>query len=322
MRAGRRAACAAGLALFLLAGCGPREASMEGERAAEADYTQGQIMVIAATERNRYQNIYTSQLWQVEADPEGNTFEEVLKDQMGRFLVELATVDQMAQEQGVELTSQEEDSLKSLSQEYYAGLTQEDLDYMGVAQDEVYDLYCMYYRADKMVEEMTQGQNLEVSDAEAKVIEIQQIVLEDRETADQVLELVQAEGADFASIAGQYSVEEEVRESIGRGEADAAIEEAAFSLEQGQISPVIQGNDGRYYLIQCINPYDQEATASRKAEMALVQKDGAFRQLYDEFLAEHPVEVSGAVWDNISCVTDEDTTTTNFFELYGEYFKD
>lgn len=156
MRAGRRAACAAGLALFLLAGCGPREASMEGERAAEADYTQGQIMVIAATERNRYQNIYTSQLWQVEADPEGNTFEEVLKDQMGRFLVELATVDQMAQEQGVELTSQEEDSLKSLSQEYYAGLTQEDLDYMGVAQDEVYDLYCMYYRADKMVEEMTQ----------------------------------------------------------------------------------------------------------------------------------------------------------------------
>ena len=98
------------------------------------------------TERNRYQNIYTSQLWQVEADPEGNTFEEVLKDQMGRFLVELATVDQMAQEQGVELTSQEEDSLKSLSQEYYAGLTQEDLDYMGVAQDEVYDLYCMYYR--------------------------------------------------------------------------------------------------------------------------------------------------------------------------------
>ena len=64
-----------------------------------------------------------------------------IRDRMGRFLVELATVDQMAQEQGVELTSQEEDSLKSLSQEYYAGLTQEDLDYMGVAQDEVYDLY-------------------------------------------------------------------------------------------------------------------------------------------------------------------------------------
>ena len=54
--------------------------------------------------------------------------------------------------------------------------------------------------------------------------------------------------------------------------------------------------------------------------MALVQKDGAFRQLYDEFLAEHPVEVSDTVWDGVSCVTDQDTATTNFFELYEEYF--
>ena len=104
------------------------------------------------------------------------------------------------------------------------------------------------------------------------------------------------------------------------GGGDAAVEEAAFSLEEGQISPVIQASDGRFYIIQCINPYDQEATASRKAEMALVQKDGAFRQLYDEFLAEHPVEVSDTVWDGVSCVTDQDTATTNFFELYEEYF--
>ena len=152
------------------------------------------------------------------------------------------------------------------------------------------------------------------------MIEIQQIILEDKETADQVLALTGQEGADFASLAGEYGVQDEVRLSLGRGEADAAVEEAAFSLEEGQISPVIQASDGRFYIIQCINPYDQEATASRKAEMALVQKDGAFRQLYDEFLAEHPVEVSDTVWDGVSCVTDQDTATTNFFELYEEYF--
>ena len=108
MSTGRNAVCAAGLAFFLLAGCSPKPASMEGEAVIKAEYTQGQIMVIAATERNRYQNVYTSQLWQVQADAEGNTFEEVLKDQMGRFLVELATVDQMAEEQEMELTGQEE----------------------------------------------------------------------------------------------------------------------------------------------------------------------------------------------------------------------
>ncbi len=319
MRAGRRAACAAGLALFLLAGCGPREASMEGERAAEADYTQGQIMVIAATERNRYQNIYTSQLWQVEADPEGNTFEEVLKDQMGRFLVELATVDQMAQEQGVELTSQEEDSLKSLSQEYYAGLTQEDLDYMGVAQDEVYDLYCMYYRADKMVEEMTQGQNLEVSDAEAKVIEIQQIRLDTREEAEEVLTLAQEEGADFASLGARYSTDSQLARSMEWSEEMDALGEAAFALEQDAVSGIVE-QDGGYYILKCVNAYDQEATAVRKERLAQEKKSEAFSGIYEPYAAEHVVVLAADTWESVDFSLGEGCTTDNFFSLYQSYF--
>ena len=319
MRAGRRAACAAGLALFLLAGCGPREATMEGERAAEADYTQGQIMVIAATERNRYQNIYTSQLWQVEADPEGNTFEEVLKDQMGRFLVELATVDQMAQEQGVELTSQEEDSLKSLSQEYYAGLTQEDLDYMGVAQDEVYDLYCMYYRADKMVEEMTQGQNLEVSDAEAKVIEIQQIRLDTREEAEEVLTLAQEEGADFASLGARYSTDSQLARSMEWSEEMDALGEAAFALEQDAVSGIVE-QDGGYYILKCVNAYDQEATAVRKERLAQEKKSEAFSGIYEPYAAEHVVVLAADTWESVDFSLGEGCTTDNFFSLYQSYF--
>lgn len=319
MRAGRRAACAAGLALFLLAGCGPREASMEGERAAEADYTQGQIMVIAATERNRYQNIYTSQLWKVEADPEGNTFEEVLKDQMGRFLVELATVDQMAQEQGVELTSQEEDSLKSLSQEYYAGLTQEDLDYMGVAQDEVYDLYCMYYRADKMVEEMTQGQNLEVSDAEAKVIEIQQIRLDTREEAEEVLTLAQEEGADFASLGARYSTDSQLARSMEWSEEMDALGEAAFALEQDAVSGIVE-QDGGYYILKCVNAYDQEATAVRKERLAQEKKSEAFSGIYEPYAAEHVVVLAADTWESVDFSLGEGCTTDNFFSLYQSYF--
>ena len=319
MRAGRRAACAAGLALFLLAGCGPREASMEGERAAEAEYTQGQNMVIAATERNRYQNIYTSQLWQVEADPEGNTFEEVLKDQMGRFLVELATVDQMAQEQGVELTSQEEDSLKSLSQEYYAGLTQEDLDYMGVAQDEVYDLYCMYYRADKMVEEMTQGQNLEVSDAEAKVIEIQQIRLDTREEAEEVLTLAQEAGPDFASLGARYSADSQLARSMEWSEEMDALGEAAFALEQDAVSGIVE-QDGGYYILKCVNAYDQEATAVRKERLAQEKKSEAFSGIYEPYAAEHVVVLAADTWESVDFSLGEGCTTDNFFSLYQSYF--
>ncbi len=313
--------CAIGLALFLLAGCGPREASMEGNRVTEADYTQGQIMVIAATERNRYQNIYTSQLWQAEANAEGSTFEEVLKEQMGRFLVELATVDQMAQEQGVELTSQEEDSLKSLAQEYYAGLTQEDLDYMNVSQDEVYELYRMYYRADKMVEEMTGEQNLEVSDAEAKVIEIQQIRLDTREEAEEVLALAQAEGADFASLGARYSTDGQLTHSMEWSENMDALGEAAFALEQDAVSGIVE-QDGGYYILKCVNAYDQEATAARKERLAQEKKSEVFGRIYEPYAAEHEVVLAEDAWETVDFSQGEGCTTDNFFSLYHSYFSE
>lgn len=184
---------AAVLALTVFTGCSRKTAATIGSRTVDKEYTRGQMMVIAITERNRYQNIYTSELWSVKADESGNTFEDKLMDQVEQFLIELATTNLMADEQGIELTSQERDALKSLAQEYYRNLSEQDRRFMDVSQDEVYDLYCEYYRADKLVAELTKNENLEVSDAEAKVIGIQQIELDSREEAENVLALTQAE---------------------------------------------------------------------------------------------------------------------------------
>ena len=85
------------LALALsVTGCSKKTVSSDGVRTVEKDYTKGQIMVVAATERNRYQNIYTSQLWSVKADDSGATFEEKLLGQIEQFLIELGTTNLMA----------------------------------------------------------------------------------------------------------------------------------------------------------------------------------------------------------------------------------
>ena len=154
------------LALALsVTGCSKKTVSSDGVRTVEKDYT-----------RNRYQNIYTSQLWSVKADDSGATFEEKLLGQIEQFLIELGTTNLMADEQGIELTGQEKDSLKALAKEYYRGLSEQDRDYMGVTESEVYDLYCESYRADKLVAELTRDENLEVSDAVAKVIQNREAV--------------------------------------------------------------------------------------------------------------------------------------------------
>ena len=98
---------AAVLAMAVLTGCSRKTAAVSGARTVDKEYTKGQMMVIAITERNRYQNIYTSELWSVKADQNGDTFEDRLMDQVEQFLIELATTNLMADEQGIELTGRE-----------------------------------------------------------------------------------------------------------------------------------------------------------------------------------------------------------------------
>ena len=245
------------LALALsVTGCSKKTVSSDGVRTVEKDYTKGQIMVVAATERNRYQNIYTSQLWSVKADDSGATFEEKLLGQIEQFLIELGTTNLMADEQGIELTGQEKDSLKALAKEYYRGLSEQDRDYMDVTEHEVYDLYCEYYRADKLVAELTKDENLEVSDAEAKVIQVQQIVLDSRERAEDILSQVQQANADFANIASRSSRDVQINHTLEWSSQMDTREEVAFSLEQNEISDILE-LDGKYYILKCTNAYDE-----------------------------------------------------------------
>ncbi|MDO5349779.1 MAG: peptidyl-prolyl cis-trans isomerase [Lachnospiraceae bacterium] len=311
--------CALVLSLSLiLAGCGQRTSSSLSE-AKGPTLNQPELMVIVATERNRYEQIYTDQIWNVAVDAAGTTFQDYLLEQIKLFVTDLQVIGAMAEEYGISLDSGEKEQLRRLSQDYYSQLSEGDKAYMGAAQGDVLELYEKYHLACKTVTELTKNADLEISDSEAKVIEIQKIVLEDVQTAQSVWEQATAEGADFAAIAESASTEEEIQEKLGRGEDGTAVEEAAFSLEKDAVSPVIE-SDGKYYILKCINDYDQDATLQRKEELSLLRKDKAFRSVYDSFLAEHSITVPEEIWKNISCETEADTSTTNFFELYKEYF--
>ncbi len=303
--------------VFLLSGC---DKLPEGMLKQENElYTQGQIRMIAATERNRYQNLYTGQLWSVTADRQGNTFEALLKNQINQFLEELAVVDRMADEQGIQLTSQEEDDINNLAEEYYAGLSKEDLSFMQASKEDVLDLYRKYYRADKTVSQMTESKNLEVSDAEAKVIQVERIETDSREKAEELFSQVSEEKADFTSIAEQNSLNSQVKFSL---EWDADLKEpdkSAFALEENEISAIIEAG-GRFYIQKCINAYDQQATALRKEQLAQKKKTEAFQEIYLPYQEKYRVRLGGDIWKNIDFSAGEGCDSDNFFSLYHSYF--
>lgn len=282
---------------------------------------QPEIMLVVATERNRYEQIYTSQIWDIAVVEDGTTFQEYLLEQIKQFMVDLKRIGVMAQEYGITLDNGEMEQLRRLAQDYYSQLTDADKAYTGAGLDDVLNLYQEYYLACKTVNVLTKNADLEISDNEAKVVEVSQIVLDNEFNAREVWQAVRSEGAEFDAIARANSTEEQIRREIVRGELPAGMEEAVFAMNQGEVSEIMEDN-GRFYLFYCHNPYDQEATLARKEEMMLLRKDSAFHEYYDAFLEDNLVTVSGRVWQDVSCVTQENTTTTNLFELYQEYFPD
>ena len=121
------------------------------------------------------------------------------------------------------------------------------------------------------------------------------------------------------SIKEVVNADVEIDRKIGRGEYAAVLETAAFNLENGQISPVTE-YDGKYYIFQCVNDYDADATQERKTRLYETRKNQAFRQIYSSFQQENKVNFSDEMWSDIHFDANDQTETDNFFTLYQEKF--
>ena len=298
--------------VFVLSGCKNGFPKMPETRENQ-DYPKAQAMIVVATERNRYEKTYTDQIWDVTLE-NGQTFETYLLDQVQNFLKDLKTMNLLARDQEISLTSAEKDQIHQLSESYFNSLTSGDLAYMGITEEDVETMYQQYHIANKAVGQLTEEIDLEVSDSDAKVIEVLQIQVSDQEAAQKIYERVTDGNEDFRTVAKEVSEDTEIDRKIGRGEYAAA-----FELENGQISPVTEYN-GNYYIFQCVNDYDVEATQERKTRLYETRKNQAFRQIYSSFQQENKVNFSNEMWSDIHFDANDQTETDNFFTLYQEKF--
>lgn len=310
------AACLAAI-LLLASGCGGGIPIVSEMRETEM-FTDPQMMILITTEKNRYQDVYGSQIWDVVIDDEGETFQNHLLGEIHSFLKELGTMNRLADEHGIELSSQEKEQLKTLSETYYNGLSEADIAYMGINQDDVYFMYEQYHRANKLVSELTSDVNLEISDSEAKVIAVQEIKLGDTEIAETVYQQAIAEGADFTAIARSFSSDSEINKQVGRSERSRIYEDVVFGLQPGEISQPFEDEDGSFLVVKCVSDYDEAATLERKQRLALQRKNQAFKDIYDTYAAEHQIDIKSEIWEKISFSEADQSTTTSFFKLYQE----
>lgn len=317
--AGRKGAFLA--AVFLsacLSGC-KAALPVPGDGQNVEGYSRADIMVIATTEKNRYEAVCTDQIWQVSLEERGETFDDYLTGQIRCFMDELKVMNLLAEEREVALTAEERAAMAEASQVYYERLTDADISYMGVTRESVKSLFEDYRLAEKLVEDVTAGIDLEVSDSEAKMISIQQAKCADFQEAQAFAARVSEENADFEACALEADLPVTARR-LGHGEETPVFEEAAFALAGGQTSGPIE-SEGSFYVLKCVSDYDEEATDARKKLIFEERKRRAFQAIYDSFRETVALSYPENVWEELSLGEGSYGAGADFFEIYREYAK-
>lgn len=273
--------------------------------------------VYLANYQNIYGEAYTLDLW--EHDFGDESLEEYVKTITLNKLVTVACMIQLAEQQGLALTEEDEANILEAAGAYYDSLTEEDKDYLGVSEVDIAEYYRHYVLAQKVYYYLTGEINGEVSDDEARVMEVMQIFVTDAGDAALVREKL-SNGEDFASVANMYNELPSIQANICRDDLPEEAEAVAFRLDDNEVSEVIAVEEG-YYFIKCLDKYNEELTEANKVTIVEKREKEAFDDVYNEFVDSLTSYINEDVWENLKVDSTSEVVTDSFFDVYEIYCK-
>ena len=297
--------------------------------------TVPEIMVYLTNSQNQYESVYGAEVWNVSRD--GINLEENVKETVLAKIAQIKTMYLLAQDRGVVLDEGESRRVEKAAGEYFNSLSDKEKELMEVSQGTIEQLYREYALADKIYRYIIQDVNPEISDDEARTITVQHILFRTHaaggaadsdmlkhqayEKAFEVRRLAVEEGEDFVDLASRYSEDSTITYSFGKGEMEAAFEEAAFSLETEEVSQIVETEAG-YHIIKCISTFDREQTDLNKMTIVEERRREVFGQEYNAFVETLPRQLNRKLWDQIALLRDSEVSTMEFFDIYAKYFPD
>lgn len=267
--------------------------------------TQEALLYLADTKKE-YAELYGTDIWTVSVN--GIYVGDNIKTMVLNRIIKTKVMNLMAADMGITL---DEDSLKGasiLAKDYYEALSDSEKAKLGnISLDEVERIYQEKILAGLLYQELTNDINREISDDEARTIVLKQVFVSygttdtDRVDARTKCEEVVAqfgEGMAFEKLIAEYSDKEEEALYYQKGDMQEELEATAFNLGQGEISGILEGNDG-YYILYCVNPNDLSVTESTKAEIIESRKKEAFDEKYETFNKSVSYYINMELWDSI-----------------------
>ena len=323
------------LVLVLLTGCGKNArnrvilhsglSANEIFRVDSLVCTKQEMLVYLVNADNQYMQSLGA-LQASKGNDDTDAFSEVIRENVLALASQIKAMQLLAKEVGVEPEPLDADRAAAAAAAYYASLTEADLKLLdGVSQDTIRQMYLDVVLANRVYAYTIRDVNPEISDDEARTITVEQIRVNKgtdaagaREKIAEAYARIEA-GEDFANVLPDYNEAESSRVSFGLGMGGGIPEEAAFSLDNGQTSEILETEDA-YYLLRCVSSFDREQTRANKALIVEQRRHEAFGAVYDEFIADLPVQLNEKAWESLQVPADSGSVTVDFWQYYEQFF--
>jgi len=306
-------------------------------RISKSSCTLSEVMVYLTNMQNQYESVYGKEIWNTSID--GVTLEEKVKETVIARIAQVKTMALLAEEHGVILSEKEEAAVEAASEEYFNSLNDKEIKGMDVELETIKKLYTEFAMANRVYENIIKDVNPEISDDEARTITVRQILIKTHTTdkegnkvefseARKAQAYEQAEvvyqkavsGNDFDVLAEKYNEDKNHTYSFGKGEMEAAFEEAAFNLAKDEISEIVETSYG-YHIIKCVSNFDMKETDANKEKIVKQRKKDAFNEVYNQYVAGLTRNLNNELWDSVTMIQDAEVTTADFFHVFDKHFE-
>lgn len=281
----------------------------------DGECTMATAKLLMATYKNLYVEVYGENVWQQQKL--SVEIEQYLKETIISQLARIETMCLLAETRNVVLSGDEKKTVETAAAEFFATLSEDEVEELDISEKEVEEFFMEYALANKLFAKLTQGIDEEVSDNDARVMEVMCIVVEDLESAEAVQERL-AEGGDFQATANYYSLEEQCNRFLYWKDITQEEKNVLNLLEAGDVSESILV-DGKYYIYQCVEKINRQLTEENKLMILQERAKVAFDDVYDAFVKTLHSSYNEELWENYTVDFSEKMDTNELFEIYEKH---
>ncbi len=245
----------AAVLILSTAGCSGVLMTFSGEpvalSAGQLRMSEAECRLIALAYKARFDGYYSALLgkdfWQTPVG--GLTYEEYVKEYFVYYECRaILYLESSNAGRDVNVTDEEEERLRDAAKECLLGMTEDEKAFFGGAEETVFRVLRHYYAANKTAEKLIEDMRIQVSDEEARVVDVEVIRTDSEEKALEIHRRIE-DGENFLTVAMENTLDGRSSYTVARGDLRNELENTIFSMEENEVSGPV-GLNGSWYVFR------------------------------------------------------------------------